>query len=431
MTHCEPVWASIFRRNIGTFYSASVTKQLVWFSWIIKKQRDRDMDELRKYHFGSMYGLKFGLILGGQPPKARATDIVEQGIQAEKDGYDYAWICDHLLDIGPPEEPWNPDPWATFGYLAAETRRIRFCTSVTAYQKTHPGKLTQILATLDELSRGRITLGISTGEAMNNVPFGVPWEKASLRVEQLGEYIEVIRLLWTVRNTSPASFQGKHYSLQDAWVDITRAAQQPHLPIYIGAFASPRLLELIGRVGDGWFPVFITPELYQEKLKIIHAAAKKAGRQPDTVEATHYVTPVVSRDSKTIEEATRNLKISIASICPFLCRAEGIKLPSSAHQLNYQKMTSSEIISKDAMEDLSRMAEYIPDSLVSKVAPIGDADYVISWLEARKRLGAKHMVIGPGFGLPEENLRALSEQILPYFRDQEADSVHFGGSEYA
>jgi len=230
--------------------------------------------------------LRFGLILGGQPPKATASDIIRLGIRAEKEGYDVAWVCDHLLDIGPPNEPWNPDPWTTFGYLAARTEKIRFATSVTDYQRVHPGKLAQVLATLDELSQGRVTLGISTGEAMNNVPFGIPWEKPCVRVEKLEEYIEAIRLLWHAKNTSPVSFRGRHYHLEDAWVDIANAARQQYLPVCIGAFGSKRLLDLIGRVGDGWLPVYITPELYQQKLDIIFRAAKEVGRDPESIEAS-------------------------------------------------------------------------------------------------------------------------------------------------
>jgi phthiodiolone/phenolphthiodiolone dimycocerosates ketoreductase len=364
-----------------------------------------------------MSGLTFGLVLGEKPPNASANDVIRLGIQAESDGYDVAWVCDHLLDIGPLNEPWNPDPWGVIGYLAAKTERIRFATSVTDYQKVHPAKLAQIMATLDELSRGRISLGIGTGEAMNNVPFGIPWESASVRVEKLGEYIQVIRLLWKARNSSSVSFGGKYYLLQDAWIDIAAAALQARPPIYIGAFSSTRLLRLVGRLGDGWLPLYLTPELYQQKLQVILGAAKEAGRDLESIEPACYVVPVVSSDPKITEESIRNLKIPIASVCPFLCETEGVRLPSTRLELNYQKMTSSEILSKEAMDTLSRIAEYVPDSLVRKVVPIGNVDEVIGWLESRIRVGARHIVVCPTCGAPQENLRAFRERIIPYFKD--------------
>jgi len=79
-------------------------------------------------------------------------------------------------------------------------------------------------------------------------------------------------------------------------------------------------------------------------------------------------------------------------------------------------MRSSDIVSKEVMEQLSRVAECVPDSLVKRVAPMGDVDQIIDWLEERANVGAKHMVIAPTCGSPEDNLRALREEILPYFK---------------
>ena len=132
--------------------------------------------------------VKFGLLIGGEQPWVLAKDCVKLTIQAEKDGYDVAWIPDHLVDL----DASRADPWSIFGYLSAVTKSISFCTAVTDFQKIHPSKLAQIVGTIDELSNGRVILGLGTGEAMNNTPFGVKWDDVKTRIARFEEYIKVI-----------------------------------------------------------------------------------------------------------------------------------------------------------------------------------------------------------------------------------------------
>ena len=230
-----------------------------------------------------MMPARLGLAVGGEPPFETTTRCVELSVMAEKDGYDSVWMPDHLVDL----KGSMADPWTTFGYIAALTRNIRLYTSVTDYQKIHPSKLSQTIATLAELSAGRVSLGIGTGEAMNLLPFGLTLERPHVRIERLEEYIGVLRSLWSSTPESPATSEGRHYHLKEAWID-QKMSRGDSRRIFLGALGSTEMLKLVGRCGDGWVPWYITPEMFKVKLDVVRGAAREAGRDPDAIECTYH-----------------------------------------------------------------------------------------------------------------------------------------------
>jgi len=355
--------------------------------------------------------LRIGLVVGSEPPIQTATECATVAVRAEKDGFDSVWIPDHLCDI----DGTVADPWTALAYIAAKTEKIRLYTAVTDFQKIHPAKLAQMVATLDELSDGRITLGIGTGEVMNIVPYGIEWDEPSVRVKKLDEYIKVMRLLWKSRLDDPLSFQGNYYSLRNAWID-QKPVQKPYPPICIGALGSKRMLNLIGRVGDGWFPVGITSDLYREKLNMIYRAAKKANRNPESIEATSLIFVVATSDPEVIAKSTKTLRAYIATTSRNVLKAKGVRLPTTEMETNYQKM----IISRDTLNEVSKLAEAVPTSIVREVSAVGTVDEVIAFLEDRISSGATHLVINPSQGILEQNLKALKEEIIPHLKERHA-----------
>lgn len=94
---------------------------------------------------------------------------------------------------------------------------------------------------------------------MNVIPFGLPWDEPTGRAARLEEAVRVIKLLWGSRREKAVSFSGKYYNLRDAFLSLS-PSRKPHPPVYIGAMASRRMLELVGEQGDGWIAWFNTPE---------------------------------------------------------------------------------------------------------------------------------------------------------------------------
>jgi phthiodiolone/phenolphthiodiolone dimycocerosates ketoreductase len=357
---------------------------------------------------------RFGLIAGGEPPFATATEIVDLATRAEKDAYDSVWVPDHLVDI----DGSMADPWSTIGYLSAVTRRIQFYTAVTDYQKVHPAKLAQIIATLDELSHGRMTLGIGAGEKMNNSPFGVAWDPAPVRVEKLGEYIQVMRRIWGASAQSPASFEGKHFSLEEAWID-QKTFTKPMPRIIVGAMGGSRMLHLIGQLGDGWLPPPMTPDVYRRKLATIDESARDAGRDPSKVERAYWMYVVADDGSSksTIPDFLRAMKPMIATLSPAIVEAEaGVKLAKMQVETNFQRL----VVSKKVVRELEDQAQAIPDSLVEKMCAVGTPDQIIASFEKAVAAGAEHFCLTVGRGNADYNMKVMREKVLPYFRGVKA-----------
>ena len=171
-------------------------------------------------------------------------ELVRQAQLAEDHGLSGLWISDHF-------HPWNdeqgqsPFVWATLGAVVQATG-LNVGTSVTCPMiRMHPALIAQAAATVGALSEGRFTLGLGSGEALNEHILGDRWPNAQIRLEMLEEAVEVIRALFT---GEVVNHLGEHYEVEHA--RLYTLPEQP-VPIYISGFG-PMSVELAGRIGDGF-----------------------------------------------------------------------------------------------------------------------------------------------------------------------------------
>jgi G6PDH family F420-dependent oxidoreductase len=172
-------------------------------------------------------------------------ELVEQARLAQKAGLDRLWISDHF-------HPWNdeqghsPMVWSVIGALATAVPGMHVTTAVTCPTvRIHPAVIAQAAATSAVLLQGRFTLGVGSGEALNEHILGDVWPEAEVRLEMLDEAIEVIRGLWEGRQYS---YYGEHYAVVNA-----RIYTLPETPpeIVVSGFG-PKSADLAARVGDGY-----------------------------------------------------------------------------------------------------------------------------------------------------------------------------------
>ncbi|WP_329043416.1 TIGR03557 family F420-dependent LLM class oxidoreductase [Streptomyces sp. NBC_00178] len=185
-------------------------------------------------------------------------ELVRQAVMAEQAGFDFVEISDHY-------HPWldsqghSPFAWTVLGAIAARTDRIGLATGVTCPTvRYHPAIIAQAAATLALLSDGRFTLGLGSGERLNEhvVGLGFP-DTVSTRQDMLREAIEIIRLLW---RGGYRSYDGKHLRLSDARVfDLPDS-----LPLIAVAAGGERAAVLAAELGDGLFATEDRPELVDE-----------------------------------------------------------------------------------------------------------------------------------------------------------------------
>ena len=180
-------------------------------------------------------------------------ELVEQAVLAEQAGFEGLWISDHF-------HPWNdeqgqsPFVWTVIGAVG-EATSLPVTTAVTCPTvRTHPAVIAQAAATSAALLDGRFTLGVGSGEALNEHVLGGPWPSADVRLEMLEEAVEVMRALWT---GEVVNHRGTHYTVDTARI-YTLPDEPP--PVYVSGFG-PKAVDLAARIGDGYITTSPDTEL--------------------------------------------------------------------------------------------------------------------------------------------------------------------------
>ncbi|GAA2343108.1 LLM class F420-dependent oxidoreductase [Saccharopolyspora halophila] len=163
------------------------------------------------------------------------------------------------------------DPWVVLSMIAAGTERIRLSTAVALPVEHDPIALAKTIATLDHLTGGRVTLGAGFGWNTDElVHHGVPPQR---RRTVLREYLEAMQALWSQQE---ASYQGEHVSFGPSWA-FPKPAQQPRVPVLIGAGGTERTFDWIARSADGWITT-PTEGALDDKVALLHQTWREAGR---------------------------------------------------------------------------------------------------------------------------------------------------------
>lgn len=204
--------------------------------------------------------------------------------RAEDVGFSAVWCWDHFISRGKKESP-VLECWTTLTAAAAVTQRVRVGSFVTNVMNRHPALLARMLATLADQSGNRVELGIGVGGyAPELEAYGMPFPEPAERIRRLEEAVAVLRLLWA---GGPADFEGRFYSLREAWA---WPVPSPAPRIVVGG-EKPAGARLAARVGDGW----TTNAADYERLLPIHLAELEAhGRR--RADVAHVVALSLSRD---------------------------------------------------------------------------------------------------------------------------------------
>lgn len=183
------------------------------------------------------------------------AELVEQAVRAEEAGFECLWISDHF-------HPWNdeqgqsPFVWSVIGALS-QACSLPVTTAVTCPTvRMNPVVVAQAAATSAVLLEGRFTLGLGSGEALNEHVLGDAWPSADVRLEMLEEAVEVIRRLW---EGDFVKHRGRHYTVDTARI-YTRPDQPP--PIFVSGFG-PEATDLAARIADGYITTSPDSDLLQ------------------------------------------------------------------------------------------------------------------------------------------------------------------------
>lgn len=190
--------------------------------------------------------------------------------------------------------------WTTLSALAAETSRIRLTPLVLANTYRPPALMAKMAATLDVISQGRLELGIGAGGGEHDHrASGYVYPPIQARVEMLEESVDIIKQLW---QEPKVSFQGKHYSLEEATLDPP-PVQKPHPPILIGGHGERYLMRAVARHADICNIGFeLSLDDYDAKLKNLEEHCQRIGRDPASIEVSHNTRVVIAESADEFEE---------------------------------------------------------------------------------------------------------------------------------
>lgn len=237
--------------------------------------------------------MKFGVFLPVSGRAASRKTLMQAAQQAEALGYDSVWAADRLVIpwkietaypyskeatfIVPPDRPFF-DTLTCLAFLAGCTEKIQLGMSVMVLPYRHPLYWAKIAATVDQLSTGRLIMGVGVGWmqeefAAMNAPFK---ERGKVSDEQL----TLLEQLWTEEHIT---FHGKYYSVDDIAFN-PKPYQKPRIPIWVGGegkYAQRRA----GQYGDAWFPYFVrvTPKSLAARFDNVRREAEKAGRDSGAI----------------------------------------------------------------------------------------------------------------------------------------------------
>jgi F420-dependent oxidoreductase-like protein len=215
-------------------------------------------------------------------PQQGATydDLLRVARAAEDLGYGAFFRSDHYVGIGSEGLPGPTDSWVTLGALARETSRVRLGTLMTSATFRYPGPLAISVAQVDQMSGGRVELGLGAGwyEA-EHTAYGIPFPPISERFDRLEELLAVVTGLWTTPQGERFDFDGKYYRLTDSPA-LPKPVQTPRPPILVGGKGSRRTPRLAARYADEFNIPFETVERSAGLFDRVRDACAEAGRDP-------------------------------------------------------------------------------------------------------------------------------------------------------
>lgn len=333
------------------------------------------------------------------------NELLNYGVLADRCGFNHVRIGDHSL--WPPETLEVPDSWTLLTAIAIKTEKVKVGNLVTDAIRRHPLELAQSALTLDNLARGRVSIGIGAGEVMNLLPFGFSFDRP---VRRLKEAITVMKKLFLATPKNPAHFEGDFFKLRGAYLQL-KAYSKPHPPIYVGALGQ-RTREMAGELADGWIPMNAeSPGTFKSKLDDVLRGARKAGRTKDELD---FVAPGYLAISDDREEAFKALERGVRMALVLErsnLRSLGLE-PKIPEDITIQRV----LLEEPNVSLLSKAASEIPRRIVEDACFFGSVEDIIGKVENYLQAGATSVSVAPVGSAIRKVYEVFGKKVIPYFR---------------
>ena len=216
-------------------------------------------------------------------------------------GFAGLYRSDHFTNSEPPDID-SLDLWVSLTWLADNTQHIGFGPLVTPFSFRHPVHIARMASAIDDLSGGRLTLGLGAGwQEREHEKFGFPLLDMNGRFRRMDEGLEVVTHL--LRSDEPSDFSGEFYTLKDA-VMLPRPARDGGPPILIGGNGEKRTLPLASRFADEWNAVFTTADEVRRLNTILDEMLVERGRKPGDVRRSLMTGCIFGQTDKKAKEVS-------------------------------------------------------------------------------------------------------------------------------
>jgi F420-dependent oxidoreductase-like protein len=336
--------------------------------------------------------MKLGLSLGYAPPGTNPADLFPLVEEAERLGFDSAWVA----------EAWGTDAVSVLGWLAAKTERIKLGSAIMQIPGRTPANTAMTAATLDLLSGGRFLLGLGTsGPQVVEGWHGQPWGKP---LGKTREYVEIVR---TALRRDVVEHDGEHYGIPYDGPGATGLGKplklmlrplRAEIPIYLAALG-PKNVALAAEIADGWLPIFVTPERFDDAFGPSLAAA------PAGFEIAATASVLVGDDVAALRDTLRpHVALYVGGM-----GAKGRNFYNSLVR-RYGWEAEAERIQELYLSGKQREAiAAVPDELVDAVSLVGPKERIAERLEAWRETPVTTLVLGT---TQPEALQTLAELVL-------------------
>src|SRR3954449_5482562 len=336
--------------------------------------------------------MKLGVHIGYWGLGLSSQDQIEIVQEAERLGYDSVWTA----------EAYGSDAATILGWIAAQTSKIKIGSAIFQMPARSPAMAAMTAATLDQLSEGRMLLGIgSSGPQVSEGWHGVRFAK---QLQRTREYIEVVRMALR-RERVEVHGETLELPLPDGpgkALKLTIAPVQEQIPIYLAAIG-PKNTALAGEIADGWIPTLFSPEHVAEFRPLLEEGAGRAGRSLDGFDIAPTVNLYVGDDLAAARDAMR----------PYLALYVG---GMGSRERNFYNNLVQRYGYEDAAREVQDLylegkreeaAAALPDALIDLVTLCGPKDHVRERLAVYRDAGVGTLMVSPMAWTREDRLEQL------------------------